>query len=75
MRSRGINFTNTEIDILLNVINDVLPIGAEEWKEVERRHRQNYPQHDRSRETLKRKFRQLYEVYLQSYVAYYYSIW
>ena len=60
MRSRGTNFSNSEIDILLNIISDVLPIGTEEWKEVERRHRQNYPQHDRSRETLKRKFRQLY---------------
>ena len=40
---------------------DVLPIGTTEWKEVERLHRQNYPQHDRSREALKRKFRQCSE--------------
>ena len=60
MRSRGSNFSKTEINILLNIIDDVIPIGSEEWKEVERRHRQHYPQLDRSRDTLKRKFRQLY---------------
>ena len=60
IRSRGTNFSNSEIDILLNIINDVLPIGTEEWKEVETLHRQNDPQHDRSRETVNGKFRQLY---------------
>ena len=60
MRSRGNNFSKTEINILLNIIEDVVPIGSEEWKQVETRHRQHYPQLDRSRDTLKRKFRQLY---------------
>jgi len=59
MRSRGNNFSKTEINILLNIIEDVVPIGSEEWKQVETRHRQHYPQLDRSRDTLKRKFRQL----------------
>ncbi len=60
MRSRGNNFSKTEINIILNIIEDVVPIGSEEWKQVETRHRQHYPQLDRSRDTLKRKFRQLY---------------
>ena len=60
MRSRGNNFSKKEINVPLNIINDVLPIGSDEWKEVERSHCQHYPQLERSRETLKRKFRQLY---------------
>ena len=53
------NFSNPEMNFLLNILNDVVPIGTE-WKEVKRRHHQHYPELDRSLETLKRKFRYLY---------------
>jgi len=52
MPSRGTNFSYPEVDSLLDILSDVLPIGTEEWKEVERRSRQHYPQLDRSREIL-----------------------
>ena len=31
------------MNILLNILNDVVPIGTKDWKEVEWRHRQHYP--------------------------------
>ena len=58
--SRGRGFTVAEIDCLLEIINDVLPIGPNDWDRVTERHCTFYPGLGRTRESLRRKFASLY---------------
>jgi hypothetical protein len=58
--SRGRGYTIAEIDCLLDIIEDILPIGPIDWDRVTQRHIAYYPGHGRTRETLKRKFATLY---------------
>lgn len=58
--SRGGNFTRDEIDSLLDSVEEVMPLGMDEWTIVERRHSAKYPERNRTKESLCRKFQQLY---------------
>jgi hypothetical protein len=58
-KGRGVGFPVDEINVMLDCIDDILPIGMNEWEMVERRHHQVYQGVFRSKESLKRKFRTL----------------
>ena len=58
--SRGRGFTAAEIDCLLEIIDNVLPIGPNDWDRVTERHCTIYPGLGRTRESLRRKFASLY---------------
>lgn len=58
--SRGRGFTDAEIDSLLDVVEEILPIGPNDWDRVAERHCTYYPGLGRTRESLKRKFASLY---------------
>ena len=58
--SRGRGFTEAEVDGLLDVIEELLPIGPNDWDRVTERHCTYYPGLGRTRESLKRKFASLY---------------
>jgi hypothetical protein len=58
--SCGHGFTIAEIDCLLEIINDVLPIGPDDWDIVTERHVSFYPGLGRCCESLRRKFSSLY---------------
>ena len=59
-KKRGMGFSQTELDSLLDVIEEILPIGMGEWDDVERQHHSMYPDRDRNRDALRRKFAKLY---------------
>lgn len=58
--SRGRGFSITETENLLELIEEVLPIGMNEWDAVLARHVSRYPENDRTRDSIKRKFASLY---------------
>jgi hypothetical protein len=58
--SRGHRFSVAEIDCLLEIIEDVLPIGPDDWDIVTERHISFYPGLGRSHDSLRRKFSSLY---------------
>ena len=60
MPSRGLAFRKEEVNFLLEVMEDILPISSMEWEDVERRHNERYATNERTKETLKRKFQNLY---------------
>lgn len=60
MPKRGVGFNANEISILLDAVEEYLPIGQNDWEMVERMHSCYYPQSGRTKESLKRKFIQLY---------------
>jgi hypothetical protein len=57
---RGTNFSTTELETFLEFNEEHLPIGQMEWETVEQRHSLLYPEQQRTIESLKRKFRKLY---------------
>ena len=57
---RSVNFTRDEIDALLDCIEEVLPIGMDEWQRAENQHVLLYPDKNRTKESLRRKFQMLY---------------
>ena len=52
----GFKFTIAEIESLLDVINDIFPIGNSEWEQVWNRHNHRYPSKERTFESFWRKF-------------------
>lgn len=46
----------TELNDYLTVLEEVLPIGPEDWEVVTRAHNNNYPYTYRTKDNLKRKF-------------------
>ena len=48
------------MDSLLNLLEQHLPISGTEWDRVEAAHKVKFPLEDRSRDSLKRKFQDLY---------------
>jgi len=58
--TRGGNFSRDEIDALLDCVEDVLPIGLDEWARVEQRHLVSYPDRNWNKESLRCKFQMLY---------------
>ena len=57
---RGRGWTPTELESLLDSIQEVLPIGMNEWDAVLAQHRSRYPDTYRKRDGIKRKFASLY---------------
>ncbi|KAG1701601.1 hypothetical protein DVH05_010902 [Phytophthora capsici] len=58
--TRGSGFTRVEVDSLLDLLENINPIGRDEWETVARRHNENHPGLDRTVESLRRKFAKLY---------------
>ena len=58
--SRGKAFTKAELESLLEVIEEILPIEMNEWEAVLTRHLTRYPYSDRTKVSIKRKFSSLY---------------
>jgi hypothetical protein len=58
--SNTAHFTSTEVQGLLQVIEEILPVHGEEWEDVLQSHAVNFPTSQRTTESLKRKFQQLY---------------
>ena len=56
VKKKGFNFRQKEIDCLLDLIDEMLPISGKEWEELAMRHNSFFPEHDRNAESLKRKF-------------------
>ena len=56
---RGLKFSKAEMESLLDVIDDIVPIGNPEWERVWDRHASRYPRQERTAESLRRKFQQL----------------
>jgi hypothetical protein len=59
---RGAGYTTHEINALLDLLAEHLPLSAIEWKRVVEEHKVNFPAEDRSLESIKRKFQDLYRV-------------
>jgi len=58
--TRGANFSSEELDSLLELIEEVLPISATQWESVADLHRTRYPDAARTVDSIKRKFKQLH---------------
>jgi len=59
-KARGKSFSKAELESLLEIIEEALPIGMNEWEAVLERHLTRYPDSERTRESIKRKFASLY---------------
>ncbi len=57
---RTSHFSLTEVQGLLNVIEEILPVHGEDWEDVSQSHAANFPGSFRTSDSLKRKFQQLY---------------
>ncbi len=55
--SRGLGYTDIELQALLDIVEEVLPRSPNEWEEVSRRHVENYP--GRTLDSIRRKFNAL----------------
>jgi len=60
--ARGNGFSQDETNYLLDSIQEFHPISMDEWAAVERRHMVAFPDRERTRESLRRKFQTLYLV-------------
>jgi hypothetical protein len=56
---RGAKFLIVELECLLDVIDDIIPIGNPDWERVWDKHVFNFPTKERTLESLKRKFQEL----------------
>ena len=56
---RGAKFTTAELEHLLDIVEEILPIGASEWERVWERHDVDFHAKERTPESLKRKFQEL----------------
>jgi hypothetical protein len=56
---RGLKFTIAEIESLLKVIDEIIPIGNLEWEWVWDRHASCYPRQEWTAKLLRCKFQQL----------------
>ena len=59
-KQRGKGFSTTEVESLLESIEEVLPIGQNEWDSVVSKHYCFYPDMNHDRASLDRKFKSLY---------------
>ena len=57
---RGVGYSQMEIDTLLDLVEEHLPISNIEWERIEHLHKCNFPGENRTKESLKRKFQDLY---------------
>jgi hypothetical protein len=56
---RGFRLTTQEIESLLDVIEEIVPIGNPYWEQVWDRHMACYPKKEQTAELLRRKFQEL----------------
>ena len=56
---RGFKFTTQEIESLLDIIEEIIPIGNPDWEKVWDKHMVCYPKKERTPKLLRRKFRDL----------------
>ena len=56
---RGFKFTVAKLEHMLDIINDIVPIGNPDWEKVWQEHLAAYPTMERTLESLKRKFQEL----------------
>jgi hypothetical protein len=59
-KKQGAGVSHKEVGSLLDVIEEVLPLGQGEWDTVERQHHSMYPDAGRTRDALKQKFAKLH---------------
>jgi hypothetical protein len=64
MPKRGVGYDKEEVNCLLNAVERVLPIGGYEWDTVFVEHERAYPNRDRTRDGIKRKFNSLHHVHM-----------
>ena len=57
---KGTNYSLEEIDSLLDLIEDELPISATLWENIQKSHLSRYPEQRRGVDSIKRKFKELY---------------
>ncbi len=58
-QKRGLKFALSEIEILLEVVEVIIPIGNPNWDKILNKHASCYPTKDCTAESLKRKFKEL----------------
>ena len=56
---RGYKFTVSEVEHLLETVEDVIPIGNPDWERIWQEHWARYPTKERTTKLLKRKFQEL----------------
>ena len=59
-KRRSTNFSEGELQSLLDTIESILPIGSGEWDRVMNEHSIDFEQQHRTVESLRRKFRDLH---------------
>jgi len=57
---KGTNYSLEEIDSLLDLIEDELPISSTLWDNIQKSHLSRYPDQRRGVDSIKRKFKELY---------------
>jgi hypothetical protein len=57
---RGIGWKRPELEFLLQLIEERLPVGGEEWAKVAELHVKEYPDNQRDKDSIKRKYSKLY---------------
>jgi hypothetical protein len=55
-RSRGLKYHKDEIEAFLDIMEDHLPIGPQEWEDVTEAHNDRFPMKNRDKDSLRRKF-------------------
>ena len=53
---RGFKFTVAELEHMLDIIDNIIPIGNPDWEKVRQEHLAAYPMMERTLELLKHKF-------------------
>jgi hypothetical protein len=59
MGKRGPAIDANDLEYMLELIGEILPIGGMEWDIVVNRHKRDFPDKFRSKETINKKFAQL----------------
>jgi hypothetical protein len=56
---RGFKFSVAELEHMLDIIDNIVPIGNPDWEKVWHKHSAEYPTMKQTPELLKRKFQEL----------------
>jgi hypothetical protein len=54
---KGTNYSLDEVDNLLELINEVLPLSATQWENIAKHHMSKYPNRKSSVDSIKWKFK------------------
>ena len=63
---RGVGYSQIEVDSLLDLLEEHLPVCNAEWRQIADLHKCNFPAKDCSVDSLKRKYQDLYRVKMPS---------